>query len=219
MSLYDTLRKNLKPDLFTQVTDQLGDDFDFDLVPRSRLNAVIKQRNALREQIAEGSQPSNNTKPGEDVDADDGDTPPDKKSSKTGKGDLDIEALKAQWIKEQGDAVKEVKMQYAALEKLRAAKAIDAELIWKAGMIDKSKLTVKDDGTIDGLDAIIADLIKNHANLFTAGGEPDKGTGKHGGSDEFSAITTKEKFLELPTDKQLAFKTANPEVFKTFLQQ
>ena len=85
MSLYDTLRKNLKPDLFTQVTDQLGDDFDFDLVPRSRLNAVIKQRNTLREQIAEGSQPSNNTKPGEDDDDDD--TPPDKKSSKA---DLDL---------------------------------------------------------------------------------------------------------------------------------
>ena len=48
MSFLDTLRKNLTPELFTQVTDQLGDDFDFDLVPRSRLNKVIKQRNALR---------------------------------------------------------------------------------------------------------------------------------------------------------------------------
>ena len=38
MSLYDSLRKALTPELFTQVTDALGDDFDYDVVPRARLN-------------------------------------------------------------------------------------------------------------------------------------------------------------------------------------
>ena len=58
MSLYDTLRKSLTPELFTQVTDALGDDFDYDVVPRSRLNKVIKQRNDLRNQFAGSPQPS-----------------------------------------------------------------------------------------------------------------------------------------------------------------
>ena len=73
MSFYDTLRKNLTPELFTQVTDQLGDDFDFDLVPRSRLNKVIKQRNDLRDQLAEDSQPQGRKgkAPNEDDDDDD----------------------------------------------------------------------------------------------------------------------------------------------------
>ena len=33
MSLKDTLRQKLTPELFTQVTDALGDDFNFDVVP------------------------------------------------------------------------------------------------------------------------------------------------------------------------------------------
>ena len=49
MSFQDTLRKSLTPELYTSVIDQLGDDFDFDLVPRARVYQVIKQRNTLRE--------------------------------------------------------------------------------------------------------------------------------------------------------------------------
>ena len=147
MSFNDTLRKNLTPELYTQVMDQLGDDFDFDLVPRSRLNKVIKQRNELRDQLAEGSQPQGG-------------------KGKSAGQEVDVEALKQQWLQEQGDAVNEVKMQYAALEKLRAANAIDPELIWQAGIIDKSKLTVEADGTVKGLDEAITELTKNRANLF-----------------------------------------------------
>ena len=51
MSLKDTLRQKLTPELFTQVTDALGDDFNFDVVPRSRLNKVIGQRDTLKEQL------------------------------------------------------------------------------------------------------------------------------------------------------------------------
>ena len=69
MSLYDTLRKCLTPEQFTTVTDALGDDFDYDMVPRSRLNKVIKQRNELRDQLAKGPQPSGG-KTGEDDDDD-----------------------------------------------------------------------------------------------------------------------------------------------------
>ena len=218
MSFYDDLRKSLTPELFTQVTDQLGDDFNFDLVPRSRLNKVVKQRNALRDQLAEVSQPqgSKGKAPGEDNDDDDDfQMPPPK-----GKGkEVDVEALKAEWLKEQGNAVNEVKMQYAALEKLRAANAIDPELIWQAGLIDKSKLTVEADGTVKGLDEAITELTKTRENLFnkSKGKDVPGGTGKDGGDQGFESVKTKEDFLKLSVEDQMAFKKANPEVFKSFL--
>lgn len=221
MSFNDTLRKNLTPELYTQVMDQLGDDFDFDLVPRSRLNKVIKQRNELRDQLAEGSQPqgSKGKAPNEDDDDDDFQMPGKGKGKSAGQ-EVDVEALKKQWEQEQGNAVNEVKMQYAALEKLRAANAIDPELIWQAGLIDKSKLTVEADGTVKGLDEAITELTKNRANLFgKAKGKDgvDGGTGKDGGDEGFATVKTKEDFLKLSTQAQMAFKKANPEVFKTFL--
>lgn len=219
MSFNDTLRKNLTPELYTQVMDQLGDDFDFDLVPRSRLNKVIKQRNELRDQLAEGSQPHDGKGKGkasnEDDDDDDFQMPKKSEGQK-----VDVEALKAEWLKEQNNAVNEVKMQYAALEKLRAANAIDPELIWQAGIIDKSKLTVEADGTVKGLDEAITELTKNRANLFSKDKGKDGvdgGTGKDGGDEGFETVKTKEDFLKLSTQEQMAFKRANPEVFKTFL--
>lgn len=221
MSFNDTLRKNLTPELYTQVMDQLGDDFDFDLVPRSRLNKVIKQRNELRDQLAEVSQPqgSKGKAPNEDDDDDDFQMPGKGKGKSAGQ-EVDVEALKKQWEQEQGNAVNEVKMQYAALEKLRAANAIDPELIWQAGLIDKSKLTVEADGTVKGLDEAITELTKDRANLFgKAKGKDgvDGGTGKDGGDEGFATVKTKEDFLKLSTQDQMAFKKANPEVFKTFL--
>lgn len=219
MSFYDNLRKNLTPELFTQVIDQLGDDFDFDLVPRSRLNKVIKQRNELRDQLAEDSQPQGGKGKASNEDDDDDELNlPGKGKGKSESQAVDVEALKAEWLREQGDAVNEVKMQFAALEKLRAANAIDPELMWQAGLIDKSKLTVEADGTVKGLDEVITDLTKNRANLFNKGkaGVPG-GTGKDGGDEGFATVKTKEDFLKLSTQDQMAFKKANPEVFKAFL--
>lgn len=217
MSFNDNLRKNLTPELYTQVMDQLGDDFDFDLVPRSRLNKVIKQRNELRDQLAEVSQTQSSKGRASNEDDDDDNF---QMLDKRKKQEVDVEALKAEWLKEQGNAVNEVKMQYAALEKLRAANAIDPELIWQAGIIDKSKLTVEADGTVRGLDEAITELTKNRTNLFgKANGkdDADKGTGKDGGDDNFASVKTKEDFLKLSTQDQMSFKKANPEVFKTFL--
>ena len=220
MSFNDTLRKNLTPELYTQVMDQLGDDFDFDLVPRSRLNKVIKQRNELRDQLAEGSQSQSSKGKASNEDDDDDFQMPGKGQGKSAGQGVDVEALKAEWLKEQGNAVNEVKMQYAALEKLRAVNAIDPDLIWQAGLIDKSKLTVEEDGTIKGLDEAITDLTKNRANLFGAAKGKDGvegGTGKSGGDDSFATVKTKEDFLKLSTKDQMAFKKANPETFKSFL--
>lgn len=202
MPLQDSLRKNLTPELYTQVIDQLGDDFDFDLVPRARLNKVIAQRNELRKQLTGVSQPQVE----ETVEADTVDT-----------GAPDINAIKAQYEAQQAQAIKEVKIQYAALDMLRAANIIDPDLVWSSNAIDKTKLSIDDSGNLTGMDDVLAQLKSTKAHLFKVEEPPvPKGTGKDG-EDVFEGVTSKKAFLELPMDKQLAFKQANPEVFKTFM--
>lgn len=210
MSLYDSLRKALTPELFTQVTDALGDDFDYDQVPRSRLNKVINQRNELRDQLSGISQSQSSNSSNHESDE-------DEKQKATEQ--LDVEALKAQWLKEQGDAVRDVKLQYAALDKLRAAGAIDADLIWAAGLIDKSKIQQDDTGNFTGLDEVIDDLVTNRKNLFvTQAQNAPSGTGKQGGEDSgFSTVSSRDEFLKLSYEDQMKFKAANPEVFKGWL--
>ena len=210
MSLYDSLRKALTPELFTQVTDALGDDFDYDQVPRSRLNKVINQRNELRDQLSGISQSQSSNSSNHESDE-------DEKQKATEQ--LDVEALKAQWLKEQGDAVKDVKLQYAALDKLRAAGAIDADLIWAAGLIDKSKIQQDDTGNFTGLDEVIDELVTNRKNLFvTQTQNAPSGTGKQGGEDSgFSTVSSRDEFLKLSYEDQMKFKAANPEVFRGWL--
>ena len=210
MSLYDSLRKALTPELFTQVTDALGDDFDYDQVPRSRLNKVINQRNELRDQLSGISQSQSSNSSNHES---------DEAEKQKATEQLDVEALKAQWLKEQGDAVKDVKLQYAALDKLRAAGAIDADLIWAAGLIDKSKIQQDDAGNITGLDEVIDDLVTNRKNLFvTQAQSAPSGTGKQGGEDSgFSTVSSRDEFLKLSYEDQIKFKAANPEVFKGWL--
>ena len=203
MSFQDTLRKSLTPELYTSVIDQLGDDFDFDLVPRSRLNQVIKQRNTLREQLAENPQARGAGKKGEDEEDDEG---------------IDIDKLQKQWQAQSDQAVREVKIQYAALDKLRAAEVIDPELVWSSNVLDKKALKLDDAGALTGLDEQIETLKKSKTHLFKqAQQEPPGGTGKNGGEDGGTDVTTKEEFLKLDIDKQIAFKKANPEVFKSFM--
>ena len=213
MSLYDSLRKALTPELFTQVTDALGDDFDYAVVPRARLNKVIKQRNDLRDQLAGNTQAQRGTsKTDEDDDELNTGKTADNKS-------VNVAELKAQWQKEQDAAVKAVRLQYAALEKLRAANVIDPELIWSSNVLDKSKIDLDDKGQVTGMDDMLTQLQKDKAHLFkkASDGVPG-GTGKDGGDDgKGGSVTTREEFLKLPIDKQIAFKQANPEVFKTFM--
>lgn len=217
MSLYDTLRKCLTPEQFTTVTDALGDDFDYDMVPRSRLNKVIKQRNDLRDQLAKGSQLSGGKTGEDDDDDDDAGTLKGKPKSEK----VDIDALKAQWQKEQQDAVKEVKIQYAALEKLRAANVIDPDLIWSSSVLDKSKIDLDDKGALTGLDDQLTQLKTDKAHLFKTGTEGvPGGTGKdggEGGGDKGGTVSTRADFLKLSIEDQLKFKQDHPEVFKTFL--
>lgn len=217
MSFLDTLRKNMKAEQFTAMMDAVGDDFDWDVVPRSRLNKVIKQRNELRAQLAGAPQPQGGKSNDDDDDDNNGGTPPAPQGGKPADPPVDVKELEKQWQKRQDDAVQAIKIQYAALQKLRDANAIDAELIWDGKLIDASKLTLDDKGQLTGFDEQLTELQKNKSHLFKQGGAPG-GTGKDGGTPPKS-VSTREEFLALSAEDQIKFKQANPTLFQQFLEQ
>ena len=218
MSLLDTLKKNLSPEVFSAVQDALGDDFNYDVVPRSRLNKVIQQRDEARRQL-NGAGSS-----GQDDDGDDGGTGSGNGagSGAAGKGftqaDIDaaVQAVKDAHEKE----LKQLRMNHAVLAKLQEQNFVDPNLILSAGLIDTTKVTLDDNGVITGgLDDQLSSLAEARPYLKNASNGGQRGTGKQGGSDEFGSVTSKEEFLKLSYEKQLEFKKANPEVFKGFLNQ
>lgn len=179
MSLLNLLAKKLDGEQLQALQDALGDDFNYDLVPRSRLNAVIKQRDKYKHQLEN----PDNDDPG-DPDNDDPEGNPKEgnnstKSKATGKsqkeGNLSIDEIIANKDKEKDDAIKALKIEYAAHEKLRNANALDVALVY--GLLDTSKITLKEDGTLDGIDDQINTLAKDKAFLF--GTDVPNGTGRN----------------------------------------
>ena len=218
MSLLDTLKKNLTPEQLSAVQDALGDDFNYDVVPRSRLNKVIQQRDEARRQL-------NGT--GSGGQGDDGDDGGAGSGNGAGSGaadkgftqaDIDaaVQAVKDAHEKE----IKQLRMNHAVLAKLQEQNFVDPNLILSAGLIDTTKVTLDDNGVITGgLDDQLSSLAEARPYLKNASNGGQRGTGKQGGSDEFGSVTSKEEFLKLSYEKQLEFKRANPEVFKGFLNQ
>ena len=221
MSLLDTLRKSLTPEQFASVQDALGDDFNYDMVPRSRLNTVIRQRDEARRQL------QNPSSQGGDGDGDD-----DEGNGSGGAGNgagagagsgkgftqADIDAaVQAEKDKHATD-IANIQKRYAATAKLREANFVDPELVIQAGLIDLDKITLDAAGTATaGLDDQISSLVQSKPYMVNSNGGAQRGTGKDGGSNDFGSITSKEEFLKLPSDKQIEFKKANPEVFKGFM--
>ena len=204
MSFLDSLKKNLTPELYAQVTDALGDDFDFDLVPRTRLNKVIKQRNDLRDQLAGvSSEPKPST-----AEPDDSDVPPSQP--------VDTAALEQKYKNQADEAIRGVKMQYAALSKLREAGVVDPEMVWSSSVLDKTKITMDEHDKITGMDEMLTQLKTDKAYRFKQT-TPPAGTGKDGGT-QFEGVTTRDAFLKLDVAQQIAFKQANPEIFKKFMK-
>lgn len=218
MSLLDTLKKNLTPEQLSAVQDALGDDFNYDVVPRSRLNKVIQQRDEARRQL-NGA--------GTGGQGDDGDDGGDGSGKGAGSGaagksftqaDIDaaVNAAKADHEKQ----LKQLRMNHAVLAKLQEQNFVDPNLILSAGLIDTTKVTLDDNGVITGgLDDQLSSLAESRPYLKNASNGGQRGTGKQGGSDEFGSVTSKEEFLKLSYEKQLEFKKANPEVFRGFLNQ
>lgn len=221
MSLLDTLRKSLSPELFASVTDALGDDFNYDVVPRSRLNTVIRQRDEARRQLDASTHGADDDDDDNDGDGDGAGAPKQKKSSTGGLTQEDVDkAVRAAEEKAAGEK-KDLLLRFAVTEKLRGANVVDPNMVLSAGLIDLTKVVTDDNGNITGgLDEQISEMAEARPYLIAQQDTgAQRGTGKKGGSDNFGAITSKEEFLKLPTDQQLAFKEANPEVFKGFMSQ
>ena len=219
MSLLDTLKKNLTPEQFTAVQDALGDDFNWDVVPRSRLNKVIRQRDEARQQLAQASGTGSSD---DDDDGDDGSNNGGGKSAGASKGftQADIDAAVQAEKDRAAEAMKTLHLNHAVLAKLQESNFVDPNLVLSAGLIDTTKVTLDDNGVVTGgLDDQISSLAESRPYLINASNGGQRGTGKAGGTDEFGSVTNKEEFLKLPYDKQLEFKKANPEVFKGFINQ
>lgn len=195
MSLEKILKKHLPKELFTQVVDELGDDFDFDYVPRSRLNAVIKQRNDLRQRVADVDDL--------DDDGDEGDdgatNPPKKKAAKKQtepKGDeVDVEALKAQHQAE----LEAVKIEFALTDALRSEGCNNPKLLMP--QLDMSKIKFGEDGKLEGHTEQLTAWKTSDPYLFStsaSGEEGGDGTGAEGIGD-----TGKGKSKKTAIDKEL----------------
>ena len=181
-TISEALRKNLTPEQYGQVMDALGDDFDFDLVPRSRLNKVIKQRNELREQLAGNPQ---------NPDIDDDDEGAGAAGGNKAKGNQTGNPVDVASIQKQHKAeLANLAISYSALDKLRAAKAKDPELILKAGLLDLKGAKVSEDGTTvtwpeGDKDPFVA-LTGNEAYKYlfdVADPDTNKGSGKNTAND------------------------------------
>lgn len=182
MTFLEKLREKLDPELMAQVEDAVGDDFSWDVVPRTRLNKVIGQRNALQTKLD-----AIDTKGHADDDDDDIiDNPPAaKKPAAKAKGaeGTDVEALKAQHATELSNVAK----RYAVLDKLRAEGAKDPALV--ISQLDLDKITLKEDESLEGFDEIFTPWKESHSYMFGTDSNPDDnvpaGTGKGGeGADD-----------------------------------
>ena len=177
MSLHDDLQKKLSTEQMQQLDDLLGDDFDWDLVPRSRLNKVISQRNELRKQVGT-NEPTKKKEPKKKTSEDDDDN--DDSGVTYTQEELN-ELLQAERTKAQAE-VNTFKVKQATLSKLQEEKALDPELVF--GLLDSSKLSLNDKGELQGLDDSGFKTIKEGKKFLFGDGSPQPdvppGTGKEG---------------------------------------
>lgn len=228
MSLRDDLRKQLPSDLFNQVVDALGDDFSFDVVPRSRLNKVIRQRDAYKgelELLKSGTQTD------DDPDDDDIDTElPVATKSKSKSRDIeksqpfDADALRKQFEQEKADEIQKLKVQYAGLDILRENKVVDPELV--LSLLDLSKVKFGDDGKLTGLTEQLEPLKASKPYLFPASQDDGAsgrdrtsgGTGRASGDVQFDGVNSVAEFMKLNSTDQAKFKTTYPDQFSKFME-
>lgn len=162
MSILERLKKNLSSEQYAAIVDALGDDFDFDLVPRTRLNKVIGQRNALREQIASGLQTENLE------DESDDESPKAKKTSS--ESNPKPKTFTQEELDEQVTSRENaLKLRYAVRQHLKDAGALDTDLILNSGnLLDLTKLGIENDKVTGDLEDQIKALKESKSFLFNA---------------------------------------------------
>lgn len=180
MSLHDDLQKKLSAEQMQQLDDILGDDFDWDLVPRNRLNKVIAQRNELRKQIDPLKTPTKNKDP-KKLTSEDGDGDGDASGVTYTQEEL-ANLLQQERDKAQGE-LNAFKVKQATLSKLQTEKALDPELVY--GLLDATKLSLNDKGELQGLDDAGFKAIKESKQFLFVEPEGNNndvppGTGKNG---------------------------------------
>lgn len=174
MSLHDDLRKKLSPENMQTLEDILGDDFEWDLVPRSRLNKVIKQRNELKKQV---NTPNLDTSPkDDDVDDNGGDG---NNSGSATYSEKEVQKLLQAERDKASKAANDAEIKFATLSKLQTEKALDAELVF--GLLDSSKLSFNDKHELQGLEEAGLKSIKEGKPFLFGEADPvPAGTGKQG---------------------------------------
>lgn len=112
----------------------------------------------------------------------------------------------------------EVKMNAAIDSALLKANAIDADLV--KVKLDRGSITLKEDGSIEGLteqlDAVKKDfgfLFKSENAVRIDGAKPADGSGSAG-----NAAVTKEEYQKMTYTERLKLKTEQPEVYSELTQ-
>jgi uncharacterized membrane-anchored protein YhcB (DUF1043 family) len=155
MKLSEIIKKDVSAEVFNTVVDALGEDKDYDLVPRTRMNEVIQTRDELKTQVKDLKE----------------------KADKLDTMSADYEKLKKESddsIKALNDKLAGTTKEFSIKEKLITAKAKNVTAV--KALLDPTKLG--DD--LAGLDAEIARLQKDEAYLFGEGTAPGAGTGAEG---------------------------------------
>lgn len=166
-TFYDKLKKVLSKDTLALVDTEVGDDFDWNVIPYERFKKVNDARKELSEKVAEYEQQdeSNSSKmfTQEDI-------------------DKAVKAKEDELAKQFDEQLTSMKIRDAALSKLRDVGALDAELLYDSPKFSKENLKLDANGALTGIDEVIKAWKESKPVLFTEK-VPD-GTGKDGGSDD-----------------------------------
>lgn len=180
MTLLEKLREKLGPELAGQVEDAVGDDFDWDFVPRARLNKVIGQRNTAQAKLQAYLDKQSSD--------DDDDIPNAEGNNGSGNtetrrhNEVNIDELKAQHQKDLANVAK----RYAVLDLIRAKGALDPKLV--LGQLDLDKMNLKEDDTLEGFDEQFNPWAESHSYMFQNSNSNsndgiESGTGKDAAGD------------------------------------
>lgn len=163
------MKKHLSSELYNQVVDSLGDDFDFDYIPRSRLNEVIKQRNDLRQQIdVLQDETGDNTEPKAKPDDKSDPKPAGKDNSE------ELEKLKSDYEKK----IESVRIQYALTDALRSEGCNNPALL--IPQLESEQIKLNDKGELEGYKEQVDAWKKSDPYLFKDNSTEEGGTGATG---------------------------------------
>ena len=193
MTLLEKLREKLGPELAGQVEDAVGDDFDWDFVPRARLNKVIGQRNTAQSKLQAYLDKQASNAEGDDDDdipnaeGNNGNTETRRHNKAN---EVNIDELNAQHQRDLANVAK----RYAVLDLIRAKGALDPKLV--LGQLDLDKMNLKEDDTLEGFDEQFNPWAESHSYMFQNSNSNsdnsndgiESGTGKNAAGDNSTDV-------------------------------